>query len=77
MDDVTTIKELREAFGYSLRKTSLLVGLSTSELSRVEHGERRLTGAARSRYIDAFDLTAEDVGLIHELRPFTVADVPV
>ena len=75
MDDVTTIKELREAFGYSLRKTSLLVGLSTSELSRVEHGERRLTGAARARYIDAFDLTAEDVGLVRELSPFST-EVP-
>lgn len=75
MDDVTTIKELREAFGYSLRKTSLLVGLSTSELSRVEHGERRLTGAARGRFIDAFDLTASDVGLIRELTPFS-SEVP-
>ena len=45
-------------------------GLSPSELSRVENGERRLSGAARMRMINAFDLKAADVRRIAELDPY-------
>ncbi|HET6712338.1 MAG TPA: helix-turn-helix transcriptional regulator [Actinomycetota bacterium] len=72
-DNVISVRELREARGWSLRKTALLVGLSPSELSRVEVGERGLSGAARMRMISAFDLKATDVRRIAELDPFTAA----
>jgi hypothetical protein len=66
------VRELREAHGYSRRKTSILVGLSEGELRKVEDGHRRLSGASRMRFINAFDLTANDVREIDELNPFAV-----
>lgn len=39
-DDMITLRELRKAHGYSLRKVAICAGLSASELSRVEVGER-------------------------------------
>jgi hypothetical protein len=48
---------------------SLLVGLSPSELSRVERGQRRLSGAARAAYIRTYDLGVDDVRMIRELDP--------
>jgi len=74
-EDITTIRELREAHGYSRRKTSILVGLSEGELRKVEAGERGLSGASRARYTSAFDLSVGDVRQVAELSPFPV-EVP-
>lgn len=57
-DDMITLRELRKAHGYSLRKVASCAGLSASELSRVEVGERGLSGAARMRRVNLFNLIA-------------------
>lgn len=66
------LRDLREAWGRTLRETGTLAGLSWSELARVERGERRLSSEARLRIIRAFDLTDDDVREIAELTPFPV-----
>jgi transcriptional regulator with XRE-family HTH domain len=70
VDDVTNVRQLRESYGWSRRKTALLVGLSEGELRKVEAGTRRLSGPARMRYINAFDLDAVQVRAVAELSPF-------
>ena len=72
MNDITNVRELREAHGWSRRKTSILVGLSEGELRKVEAGTRGLSGPARMRYINAFDLDAVQIRAVAELSPFSV-----
>jgi transcriptional regulator with XRE-family HTH domain len=69
MDDITNVRALREAHGWSRRKTALLVGLSEGELRKVEAGTRGLSGPSRMRYINAFGLGSADVSMIAELNP--------
>jgi hypothetical protein len=44
VDDITNVRQLRESYGWSRRKTALLVGLSEGGLRKVEAGTRRLSG---------------------------------
>lgn len=67
---MSSLKDLRESRGRTLRETAVLVGLSFSELARVERGERRLSGEAKLRLIRAYDLTAEEAHEIAELTAF-------
>ena len=70
VDDITNVRELRESYEWSRRKTAILVGLSEGELRKVEAGTRGLSGAARMRYINAFDLDAVQIRAVAELTPF-------
>jgi transcriptional regulator with XRE-family HTH domain len=63
-----TLREVRQARGWSVRETAAVIGVSFGDLAKVERGERPLSGENRVRLIRAFDLDAVQVREIAEFR---------
>ena len=67
-----TIRDVREARGWSVRETAAVIGVSFSDLAKIERGERTLSGENRVRLIRAFDL---DPVQVREIAEFAVTEV--
>lgn len=67
---MVSLRELREAKGWSQADWGLLVGLSRPEVSLAETGKRGLSPDSRVRAMRALGLTADEVRQVPELTPF-------
>ncbi len=55
------LQNLRKENGYSLKYVAEHVGIDTSMLSKIEHGERQLQGHMLKRLAELFELSYKDL----------------
>ena len=58
---VTTLKDLREQAGLSVKEVAKLLGVETQTLYRYEQGTRRISLEQVLRLAEAYDTSAEEV----------------
>jgi transcriptional regulator with XRE-family HTH domain len=68
---VRSLRDVREARGWSVRETAAVIGVSFGDLAKMERGERPLSGETAVRLIRAFDL---DPTQVREIAEFAVTE---
>lgn len=58
---VTTLKDLREQAGLSVKEVAKILGVAAQTLYRYEQGTRRISLEQVLRLVEAYDVPAEEV----------------
>lgn len=69
MTEITkdTVRKVRKVYRLTLEDMAAIIGISTSYVWRIEHGERPLTANITAKFREEFELTTEKLARLTEI----------